>query len=628
MSNINLIVYILTSLLLSNVSSTIPSPSLRGNYQQVFNITYSIPVPPEPVCDILASGDDRSTSHGIISIWSYESSPKEDQYDFLITKHEVTTSCTVYFFGAEEKSIVSTKQQFIPDSDLSSEPLISFIKEIQSGIFVPMLMSPVFECSWTGTREVTTYIYKIQRIRIKFSPDGKIVYPFYKQWSGQKTLLQNGELLVLGKYTHFDLCDLKLQGLYPGIVSHGAKGLTVSIPTKKEFFYVFSNTSSVCNNITVLLTSGGYLISILDNECKVDHAYLDTLGKKTNLRYSRAAQYFPQDHMGNYNKTIPRLGKRMMNITSFRGFDELWENYYNVNSTAYHVPVSINMNVISMNSKRSQRSVKSTTLVLSNYQLTFSRSELQWGLNHLANLTKINLLRHHLDICLIKQNQWKIAMSLISYDPTVMASLIMQVNVPFASLKGNLLYINKTVMLDNIIISDPLICQGRYCKLSHPDDLWLESSTGVILSNPQNSGLTSSFIVEISEKKYLDIITNKIIHSMVSLHPLVWGDTWDYSFNSSMLEKQHFLYNTGQLLQSSTFHPIIKREMNLGNISGAVGAWFKSLGTWFWDTLVYIILLLFVLYIVVFLLKQILRYHNYQTPATQMSWFNGQHTET
>ncbi|UCR92535.1 MAG: hypothetical protein [Apis rhabdovirus 4] len=620
----NLIALLVVGSLFSfeNVCGGHNAPLLRGHYLQVFNITHDIPIPPEPVCEIRESESENQTGHGVISIWSYESNPQDDHYDFLISKYEVTTSCTVYFFGAEERSIISTIKRFILDSDLTQEPLLELLKELKSEISPRSGINPTFDCSWTGTREVTSSIYQVQRIKVKFSPDSTIVYPFYKKWTGQRSLLQNGELLVLGQYTKFDICDLKLHGLYPGIISKGGKGLTVSIPSRKEFFYVFPNSSAICHNITVFLTSGGYLISILDNTSRVDHHYLDSLHHDIMKRSPREISEAPprSQLIGNHEKLLDEHSP-----PASIGFGDLWDDYHHFNSSLYHVPISITALSDDLKSSRSKRSLSSSNKVLSNYQLTFSRAELQWGLNHLADLTKNKLLRHHLDLCLLKQAQWRIALSIVDTDPSVLASLITQVEVPEAAIHGNLISINKTVVLDNIVIDDPLVCVGRYCKLSHPSGYWLEGSTGVLVSNHQDTGHTLSFVAEVSERRYIDLISNTLIHSMTAFHPLVWGDKWDYSFNSSLLDKKKFLYVNHTGIVESGSHPIIRKEVNLGNIASAVTKWAGTLGAWFWDMIIYIISIVIILYIGKLLVNGLFMHRHYHNPPSHSSWFDKSH---
>lgn len=179
----------------------------------------------------------------------------------IIWEEEIQTECTYYFFGAQERSVISRQ---LKEANISTLVLGSL-----SGGAIDSTRdlneNPMYQCTWPQTQRTTTsrifvkYVYVYPTLHGSFTADG-VLWEFdihlrnYK--NGKRTLHLTDRLP--------DQCPLLVQDQTTGTVLTGSKNQTiVTIPHKELQFTIIPNSVHYnCHKSTRTLhiSSLGFLI--------------------------------------------------------------------------------------------------------------------------------------------------------------------------------------------------------------------------------------------------------------------------------------------------------------------------------------------------------------------------------
>ncbi|APG78835.1 putative glycoprotein [Wenling crustacean virus 11] len=178
---------------------------------------------------------------------------------------ETRTSCTVYFFGAQEQMILTRRNADPRDAEHLVDRLLV---EDPASIEEDLDKEDMYSCSWTGTYEKTSYRLVSQNISLSLSSSGKVLSPASlsscdfstsrKCISPTKNSVYIGSRLFKPLETSV-LCEgLKIAFVQPMRVGYDNGIHRVWSETETLEFYVRSNSTGPCDDLFV--SEEGYLL--------------------------------------------------------------------------------------------------------------------------------------------------------------------------------------------------------------------------------------------------------------------------------------------------------------------------------------------------------------------------------
>lgn len=199
-------------------------------------------------------------------------------------------------------------------------------------------------------------------------------------------------------------------------------------------------------------------------------------------------------------------------------------------------------------SSRSKRSIHEHLVIVPNMQHELGRSELQWGLYHLANLTESSLLTVAQDICNLKYNLVDQVRTQILEKRPIDISSVREIysddsirEVYYRNGEFDLLHGTKVL----VKLIEPLNCCGFSCLVSTTDNhnSWLNSISMVLESiNKTCDPPSSSLVFSTNEHLYIDVRHNVYLNSPISIYDPHVIKPLEFSFDSSSLYDWDILY--------------------------------------------------------------------------------------
>lgn len=567
---------------------------MMGTYYQLTDTLISHVVPPPPQCsDGLATENETAVS-AEVKLWAPRMKIMHNNLQVHLTK--VITSCTTYFFGAVERSIDSSERISIDSATWTDEHQKIKDEFVINGI-VPTHSPLAYDCAWTGTNKKENIILEFEHIGVSFSPDKKFTAPISADFdpANRSYPLRKGELWLHPK-TAFSICDVELVGAYPGIYHNIGAWKRLDIPSQKELFYVDDSHFIKCSEeITLLKTKGGYLISV--------EGLPKNNSSNNSLVVSNARNKRSVDNSEILLEETDVPSKRDSILDRFYHNRQIWED------SKIYIPTLLNPRV--HKTKRSVNPVLNPPDILMNYQLSLSRSELQWGLNKLRSMESKDLVLLAKESCLQKLTDYNVAFSLLETHPIRMLSIVTGGYHPHGYYKQGKLYYYSHLVVTKIKIFNPLTCRSTWCKVAQPKGYWLQSHTGMLSATSPSEGdlPPESFVVEADHGQWLDIINMKAIPAEPAYPDALFSpkNPLLFAFNSSELMGKILLRRTAESEGLSIYNgTIISHKLTTKNISGKIMSWFHSIEWWVWDMILYGVGIIVVVLILLMLIKNLL----------------------
>lgn len=257
--------------------------------------------------------------------------------------------------------------------------------------------------------------------------------------------------------------------------------------------------------------------------------------------------------------------------------------------------------------------------VFPNIQMDLTRSELQWGLYHLANATESILITITKELChekgvLVEMIRGDMLKNRINVG--LIRSYYSDDTIRSGEVKNGALYLNRGALIE-VALQNPLQCCGDSCLIEHFNNeqnnnpaIWLSSESYILHELSECIPPSQSIIFKTQEGVYLDVISNKFIHPIYSIRKVELLKPLEYSFDSSSL------YNWGELYPDSE-HIIIKNSsgVSIQHIKKRIGfstEWWTSVSNFlseYWKSFLADLVIISVFIIIVtFLLRRILMF--------------------
>ncbi|UHK03109.1 MAG: hypothetical protein SCMRV1_gp4 [Sanya conocephalus maculatus rhabdovirus 1] len=452
---------------------------------------------------------------------------------WILERHKVVTSCVFYFFGAKERSVL-TKETLQWEWPLPP----SFVSLYQShlttssprGSSYALPHPELFQCSWTGETVHETVITTLTRIRIMTDSEGRVVTPpapsACSLSSSTICLLTNTSVLMV-KSAIQPKCPFKIGPSLPGILSFyfsdaNITKVSLTIPASKKMFWFNSNPlQGRCDELEIpyLISPDGYALSIWHNE---SHQFV--LAESFSKDRDQLKTLYPSGSMYSLSSVRAKRAKRSLRPYSLRQIQHHLTLVERAKTSAIHSIGDSSQSSHIRKEKRSTRAQLHPGLSQTSFlhprllQSSYTRAELQWGLNELSSLTEVTIEQLASDICHAMEIEWRQARaSLFSY-PSLMASYVARNPHVIGSLRGTSLIIDHGYPLFNLTLAPPLECCGLYCKIyigALP--AWLESGSANIFPHlpPHSCKIsTTSFLIPLNEGVWRDIFSQSIILSL------------------------------------------------------------------------------------------------------------------
>lgn len=551
---------------------------LVGQFTEILDDVNILTPPLAPNCTIPL--ENIISTPGIVTLYQYKR-PENGVSDAIVRKKVVKTSCTSYFFGSEEKQVLATWYTPLTDADLVHPEYVRIKKSVtEEGSYTSREILS-FDCRWTGTNVIENPMFEVSLTRVKYSPSGVIIYPskITEHLEKKEIRINSNSMLLLNKATRFTLCDLEVVDISTGVI-YRELASTISrvvIPYQKRTYFVEEKKTEFCGDLEIILTKGGYMISIdkttsqRGDQTRSPLQGYEELEDMTRKRRRRDVNGSEPIHKVNPTNIMDQFPPNKRKV-----WEAFWDSVDSWNQYRIIQPVYL-LDLFNKTNSRQKREIhhdeKSLPLVQINYQLTQSRSEMQWGLTELAKKTREDHLGIAKDLCSMQlRDYWEAWEERFTF-PSRLASLTTGGFHPVAKFVDGELSVNRTRLINKVELTDPLNCISHFCQSK--DGKWLESLSGFLYPRPpaESLELTRSFIAEIKPGVFLDIVTGtQVTKSNNFLYPEKL-DLSLYSFNTSDLLSRLNLYDHwDQTSQRSSYDHKENHSVQVPSILGKIGA--------------------------------------------------------
>ncbi|ALU09128.1 putative glycoprotein B [Gammahymrhavirus longicaudata] len=529
-----------------------------GIVKKAQTIYRKVPSPPE--CEL---DDDHEVSFPVQgSIWRYKSS-NADMVGFILTKSETTTFCHENLLGGEEKRILQVRD--LPFREVDTEDRIQ-VEKLRKATFEAKI--PEWECSYFSDNTVKTKIYHVKKMNYQYDPSTrKIVIPpgiTSEEGNGIFKLGNNSLFITMSPKPVFPECNIELfKSSVATLVRKKTEVHQVIFNQFKEMYYYNVKQFMMCFKTRIYLTLGGYLISTV-NITSTSHTTptnpTPPSATKPPLIITDAPIPTSTAGHGHGKRTKREVTpqEETIRVPSYRDIQlscvtENWLENIKLRKKVYSVDIgaacwelsseTIEEDSTSSRRRRSLNDVHEVdSHIFLNYQHELSRTELQWGLYHLANKTSEALTHLAKEFCLEQLMHHTALMEEIDKGSISMAtfsSFYPDYIYHSISLKNNVIEIQEgSIKFVNLM--DPLVCCERRCRIIDTKNrtMWLESSSRRIyeLSESQTScrWKPNSFIVQDKKtRNWIDVMDAEVISPLYKLKSLNRPDPLEFSFNTT-----------------------------------------------------------------------------------------------
>ncbi|AJG39172.1 glycoprotein [Wuhan House Fly Virus 2] len=461
---------------------------------KVYDMSMSVdhPIPSRPQCK-KPSEPLRTQIPAIISVFS----PDFSEYSKVAYKFDkilIVTSCKGALLGSDDRMIIQKRKLLLTADD---ENTISkacgpvgcqlYLKSINPGESKIWPEPEEYSCKLFSTTKVESIRFIISSISMQINSDGSVVNPGVGsacRVTGRNHCIHQRKQFGLAFHNiTINECAAKLKLIAPGVLSLPPSNLSdihdedsyVTLPEQMLSFWFrgrVSETKVRCNisGVPVRESADGYLIGI----SSVNNA----------TRFPKSGE----------------LDKGMLTALEQEPFRSL----------IHQTPKA--------------RKVRDTHL--DKLQRSYSRAELQYGLDQIWSELKFLRKDINYEFCKVKAQLWDNAFIHLWDNPDIFANYL----YPLEKVKGifhnNMLKIIHGKRLSNACIPRPPVIEGVYMKLMiKGQPHWLRASTGELLStNPKESKAmaVASFVIPTLPQEGYDIIQDLVVndHAGTYLHPM------------------------------------------------------------------------------------------------------------
>nr|QMP82335.1 glycoprotein [Blattodean rhabdo-related virus OKIAV14] len=483
-------------------------------------------IPPIPECEFPLHKNQLSIPLHI-SLWKPDLAARTTVGVVQQWTKEIT-SCTVYFFGAQESYSLSRVHE--PSSTLPEPMTKDEISKQSLHTEVVPDRTERFSCSWTGTTKKELRYWMKTKVEVKFTPDGSVVSPKPTQvcniYNSSRCLLGGGSVLDLGEPYITPLCPFKISRVAPGFLTikkdtpYNKMGQITIPQLKLSFRFDFVTAFFYCPHSTnpspFIHTLDGYLLTasspVNDVTLNASAAAISPSMLERDLSDKKSTNPYHYSTLSTTSK--PPATRALIEALSFISLAS------NTTNGAFFSSGS-NPTQVWAKDSGSAHEIVNVMDILHGLQSSLSRSEYEWGLQTLAETQTQDLTAISHEICNDRRYEWLVARTLLLSSPQLMASLILNEPVSYARLIGTHILIPNPGLETEIKILDPLECYGSLCLVSTlKGEYWLESGTWNLYSDAPphlTKATTSSFLLPINPGHWVDIISKEEVKTLPTL---------------------------------------------------------------------------------------------------------------